>query len=141
MNLKLHSLEARGKKQRSKRGIALVITLLMLSVITFLAVAFLAMTRRDRAAVTATMDVDGARNMSDAALNRAQAEVMARMIAQGDALSYDYMVSRNFISPGGFINKNSTLTNVNYDFFYGSTAANPVGNNAAAWAENIGNLY
>jgi hypothetical protein len=141
MNLKLHSLEARGEKQRSKRGIALVITLLMLSVITFLAVAFLAMTRRDRAAVTATMDVDGARNMSDAALNRAQAEVMARMIAQGDALSYDYMVSRNFISPGGFINKNSTLTNVNYDFFFGSTAANPVGNNAAAWAENIGNLY
>jgi hypothetical protein len=143
MNLKLHTLERVVKIDRARdcqRGIALVVTLLMLSVITFLAVAFLAMSRRDRAAVTATMDVDGARNMSEAALNRAQAEIIAQMMARGDALSYDYMVTHNYISPAGFVNKNAYFTNVNYDYFFNSPGS-PVGNNATAWAQNIANLY
>ena len=38
-------------------GIALVITLLMLSVITFLAVSFLVLTRSHRESVTATQDM------------------------------------------------------------------------------------
>jgi hypothetical protein len=135
-----------ARPRRSEGGIALVITLLMLSVITFLAVAFLAMSRRDRAAVTATMDADTSRNMSDAALNRAQAEIIAQMLAHGDALSYDYMVSRNFINPNGF-NKNSNDTdNVNYDYYNktGSGLINPPFNmalNPTAWAQNIADLY
>jgi hypothetical protein len=122
----------------------LVITLLMLSAITFLAVAFLAMSRRDRAQVTATMDVDSARNMSDAALNRAQAEIVAQMEARGDALSYDYMVSQNYISPFGFNKNSKDTTNVNYDIYTSSGAINPLFNmslNQAAWAQNIANLY
>ncbi len=128
----------------SERGVALVITLLMLSVITFLAVAFLAMTRRDRAQVTATFDVDAARNMSDDALNRAQAEIVAQMEARGDALSYDYMVSQNYISPFGFNKNSKDTTNVNYDIYTSSGAINPLFNmsqNQAAWAQNIANLY
>ena len=127
-----------------KRGIALVITLLMLSAITFLAVAFLAMSQRDRAAVTATLDVDSARNMSDAALNRAQAEIVAQMLARGDVLSYDYMVSRNYISPFGYKNKDTDVTNVNYDIYSSTGPFNPQFNmsqNTAAWAQNIGNLF
>ena len=96
--MKLNLYKLGGTDQRSERGVALVVTLLMLSVITFLAIAFLAMTQRDRAAVTSTMDVDGARNMSDAAFSRAQAEIVAQMSARGDVLSYDYMVSRNHIN-------------------------------------------
>jgi hypothetical protein len=129
---------------RSERGIALVITLLMLSAITFLAVAFLAMSRRDRAAVTSTMDVDTARNASDAALNRAQAEIVAQMLAHGDALSYDYMVSRNYISPVGYVNKDTSTTNVNYDILSSSGPVNQPFNmsqNPAAWAQNIANLF
>ena len=48
-----------------ERGVALVITLIMLSVITFLTVAFLALSRRDRASVTTSLlinvvgEVDG----------------------------------------------------------------------------------
>ena len=127
--------------QCSERGIALVITLLMLSAITFLAVAFLAMSRRDRAAVTSTMDVDSARNMSDAAMNRAQAEIVAQMEARGDALSYDYMVSRNYINPFGFTNKNTNIVNVNYDYYGPNSNAFNMSQNPAAWAQNIANLY
>ncbi|HUD46249.1 MAG TPA: hypothetical protein VMR33_05445 [Candidatus Baltobacteraceae bacterium] len=138
MKLTLHNEERR--QQRSERGIALVITLLMLSAITFLAVAFLAMSRRDRAAVTATMDVDAARNMSDAAFNRAQAEIIAQMLAHGDALSYDYMVSRNYINPVGFVNKDNSITNVNYDMYTSGQTLN-MSANPTAWAQNIANLY
>jgi hypothetical protein len=142
MNLNFHNIGRR--QQRSERGIALVITLLMLSVITFLAVAFLAMSRRDRAAVTATMDVDAARNMSDAALNRAQAEIIAQMLARGDALSYDYMVSRNYINPFGFNKNSKDVANVNYDIYTSSGSINPefsMSQNQSAWAQNIANLF
>jgi hypothetical protein len=129
---------------RSEHGIALVITLLMLSVITFLAVAFLAMSRRDRAQVTATLDSDSSRNMSDTAFNRAQAEIIAQMLAHGDALSYDYMASHNYISPYGF-NKNSRdTTNVNYDIYTSSGVINPeinMSKDPAHWAQNIADLF
>ena len=92
----MRSLEAKKSKDS---GVALVITLLLLSVITFLAIAFLAMTDRDKKAVTATLDVDTARSMSDAALARAQTEIVAQMMAQRDILSYDYTASHNYINP------------------------------------------
>ena len=85
------------------RGIALVITLLMLSVITFLAVAFLVLTRSHRDAVTASLDVDTAKAMSEAATARAQSQIIARMMANSNILNYDYMASHNFINPNGFV--------------------------------------
>ncbi len=120
----------------TERAVALVITLLMLSVITFLAIAFLAMTKRDRSAVTATLDIDTARAMSDAALARAQAGIIAQMMAQKDVLSYDYSTSHNFISPVAFISGNANFNNVNYDSFLTNS-----GYTAQDWAQNIGNLF
>ena len=117
-------------------AVALVITLLMLSVITFLAVAFLAMTNRDRSAVTATLDVANSRAMSDAALARAQTEIIGQMMAQTDILGYDYLASHNYFSPTGFIPGNTDATNVNYGSFGALTPAN-----AQNWAQNIGNLF
>jgi hypothetical protein len=138
--------ELRGARRRYQDAIALVITLLMLSVITFLAVAFLAMTRRDRAAAISSVDANGARTMSEAALARAQAEVMARMMAQTDWLSYDYMVSQNYINPSGFRPKVTDTTNVNYDIIWSGGAGpnsqmSSTGANAAYWALNIANLF
>lgn len=147
MNLNLHSRGASGGGSRREDGIALVITLLMLSVITFLTVAFLAMTRRDRAAATATVNVNSARAMSDAALARAQAEIISRMMAQTDWLSYDYSVSRNYLRQNGFILGSSGVTNVNYDFYAGPSAEQPglpmssTRGGGADWAQNIANLY
>jgi hypothetical protein len=125
------------------RAVALVITLLMLSVITFLAIAFLAMTNRNKAAMTTTLDVDTARAMSDAALARAQTEIIAQMMAATDVLSYDYMASHNYINPFGFRNNTTgaaftNATNVNYDW------AGPLTNTALSawnWAQNIANLF
>ncbi len=122
-------------------AVALVITLLMLSVITFLAIAFLAMTKRDRSAVTATLDVDTAKNMSDAALARAQTEIIAQMMAQTDILSYDYTASHNYITPSNlfyawFSPTSENSNAVNYDYLGGLTTAN-----AQNWAQNIGNLF
>ena len=57
-------------KRPSQRGVALVITLLMLSVVTLTAVAFLALSRRDRASVTQAINATDAREMTDAAAER-----------------------------------------------------------------------
>ncbi|MGO8701587.1 MAG: hypothetical protein ACLQVY_28220 [Limisphaerales bacterium] len=141
--MNLHSRGASGGGSRREDGIALVITLLMLSVITFLAVAFLAMTRRDRAAATASVDVNSARAMSDAAFARAQAEIIARMMAQTDWLSYDYTVSRNYINQNGFVpGLPLNTTNVNYDVYTGEILPmSSTKGGGADWAQNIANLY
>src|SRR5690606_6967325 len=86
-----------------RRGVALVITLIMLSVITFLTVAFLALSRRDRASVTTSLDQTDSLLMADAALARFQAEATARMMASGTLLAYDQMATRNYINPNGFV--------------------------------------
>lgn len=129
------------RSRGSNRGIALVITLLMLSVITFLAIAFLAMTQRDQSAVTTTVDVNNAQLMGDAALARAQSEIIAQMMTHGDLLSYDYMASHNYISPAGFNNSDPVYPdpqNVNYDHVSSGVAA---GKELTLWNEhNIGNL-
>ena len=132
-----------GAKKTRESAVALVITLLMLSVITFLAIAFLAMTKRDRSAVTATLDVDTARSMSDAGLARAQASLMAQMMTAKDILSYDYTASHNFINPVGFSPGNGYFNNVNYDVLSNGPAFNPQSdpNWAQDWAQNINNLF
>jgi hypothetical protein len=125
--------------------VALVITLLMLSVITFLAIAFLAMSRRNQSAVSASLDTTTARAMSEAAQARAQAEIMAQILTSGDALQYDYTVSRNYIYPGGFNDAEKGVfdpNNVNYDFLAnpGRPFAN-IGKFQEDWVQNIANLY
>jgi hypothetical protein len=131
---------------RRKSGIALVITLLMLSVITFLAVAFLVTTRTRRTSVSTSLDQNTAKEASDAALNRAQAEIIGQMMANQDILSYDYMASRNFTG-SGFTNTEpqgiADVNNVNYDRL--STGALFIHNPTKSateqwWAQNIANL-
>ena len=62
--------------QSARRGVALVITLIMLAVVTVTAVAFLTVARRERAAVAAAGDQADARIAADAALTRARAWLM-----------------------------------------------------------------
>jgi hypothetical protein len=126
-------------KQKYQQGVALVITLLMLSVITFLAVTFLAVSRRDRASVTVAQSRTDSRFMAEAALARAQTEIVARMMAQSNLLSYDMMVSKSFQNPIGF---NPGLpagdtNNVNANF--SSTTKLPL--TSAQNIQNAANLY
>ena len=104
-------------KNNRQRGVALVITLIMLSIITFLAVAFLAISRRDKASVSGAQNQSDSRMFAEAGAARAQSELIARMLARSNLLVYDALVSRNYIRTNGFdpglgLNRE----NVNYDY-------------------------
>ena len=86
----------------SRKGVALVVTVIMLSVITFLAVAFLVLTRREKGAVTTSADQARARLAAEAALHRAQTELLAPIVAFTNAALYDLRVSTNYINSFGF---------------------------------------
>ncbi len=123
----------------SRRGVALVITLIMLSVVTLMAITFLALSRRERASIVATVDLTGAKTMADAATARAEAEVVARIAAQSNLFAYDLMVSTNLISMGGYVPNLPTgaanYTNVSY------TYANGTPLNSADLLRNLTNLF
>ena len=89
-------------KKKSERGIALVITLVMLSIVTVMAIIFLGVSRRERASVKVGEDIANANYMADAATERAKAEAIARMIAEGSKLYYDLFNSRSYINRDGF---------------------------------------
>jgi hypothetical protein len=130
--------------QTPRRAVALVITLLMLSVITFLAIAFLAMTSRNKAAVTATQDLAQAKAMSEAALARAQADIIAQMMSTTDILNYGYLTTHNYINPGGFVSGlpgGTNFNNVNYDHLVGGPTNFSEASDPGDWAQNIANLW
>lgn len=93
-------------------GMALVITLIMLSVVTFMTVTFLALSRRERASITVTEDQTTANLMADAALARVQAEAVSKIMHQTNMNAYEFMVSTNYINPRGFFPNNYSPTNV-----------------------------
>ena len=107
-------------KHQSQRGVALVTTLVMLAVVTFMAITFLAVSRRERSSVGVTEEQTSARLMAEAALARAQGEMISRMLSQTNLLAYDMMVSTNFIERNGFNPAQTAgsynFENVNYDY-------------------------
>ena len=83
-------------------GIALVITLVMLAIVTVMAIVFLGVSQRERASVKVGEDIATANYMADAAAERAKAEAVAKMAAAGTKLYYDLFNSRSFDNPKGF---------------------------------------
>jgi hypothetical protein len=81
--------------QPSQRGVALVITLILLSVVTFMAITFLALSRRERSAVTTVTDTASARLAADAALANAEAQVVANVLATTNPYNFSLLVSTN----------------------------------------------
>jgi hypothetical protein len=127
---------------QARRGIALVITLIMLSVVTITAVAFLAVSRRERGAVAASGEQIGAKYAADAALNRVKAEVASRIHASGNRSAFGFIVSTNYSSASFDPDKayigtgnRSFLTNVSYQLQGGG--AFTVDN----YESMLGNLY
>jgi hypothetical protein len=105
-----------GSLQPSRRGVALVITLILLSVVTFMAITFLALSRRERSAVTTVTDTASARLAADAALANAEAQVIANVLATTNPYNFALLVSTNYINPIGFVTGSANPTNVNYDY-------------------------
>jgi hypothetical protein len=89
-------------KRREQQGVALVVTLILLAIITIVVVAFLGVTQRNRALTSTATDQINAQFMADAGLERAQAEVAARLLAQPELAPVQMLVSTNFINWGGF---------------------------------------
>ncbi|MBI5799228.1 MAG: hypothetical protein HZA92_00670, partial [Verrucomicrobia bacterium] len=114
----------------SRSGVALVATLIMLSLVTFMVVAFLSVARRERQSVAASLTINEARSAMEAGLARAQGDVFSRLLTTGDPWSYGLMVPTNYQSPGW--SNAVSPNNVN------PTNALTVGVNA--WLTNLGNL-
>src|ERR1017187_6050562 len=116
-----------------QRGVALVITLILLSVVTFMAITFLALSRRERSAVTTVTDTASARLAADAALANAEAQVIANVLATTNPYNFSLLVSTNYINPVGFTN--GGLNDVNYYDHFGNFLT---GNN---FLQNLINLF
>lgn len=81
---------------RQSEGIALVITLIMLAVVTLTAVSFLAVSRRERGSVSASSDQIDARYFAEAATARAKVEIASRLATSGTRAAACFIVSTNF---------------------------------------------
>lgn len=121
-------------ENRKSNGIALVLTLILLSVTLIMAVAFLFMSRREQGSVTTQTDQATARYAADAALADAQAQIAANILAGAQANPYNYglLVSTNFININGWA---PGFTNVNYDYDTNGNALT-----TAEFLQNLTNL-
>ena len=107
--------------RRSGRGIALVITLIMLAVTLVMALAFLALARRERGSVSTSTDMTVSRLAAETAVANAQAQIVANILASfnsngisSNAYNLHLFVSTNYINPFGFVSGIGNPTNVNY---------------------------
>ena len=126
-------------KGPSQRGIALVITLIMLSVITVVAIAFLALSRRERSNVTQMANLTDAEFSAHAAAERAKGEILAQMLSTNNMLGPGLKVSENYINRLGFVSNVSDPTNVNFDFHFRDF--NNRITTEADFLQNVANLY
>ena len=100
----------------SRQGVALIITLILLSVVTFMAITFLALSRRERSAVATVTDTASARLAADAALANAEAQIIANALSTTNPFNFGLLVSTNYINAAGFVNGSSSYTNVSYQY-------------------------
>ncbi|PYM11985.1 MAG: hypothetical protein DME18_12525 [Verrucomicrobia bacterium] len=121
--------------RKSQRGVALVLTLIMLAMVTVMAVLFLGTSRRERASVTVNANLTDAKLAAGTGQTRALSEVIARIAAQTNLFAYDFLVSTNFIAPEGFQSGNTSWTNVSYTYANGQPL------NANDFRQNLLNLY
>ncbi len=75
-------MSPRISSQSSRRGIALVITLIILSVILVITFALLAISRRERSSVTTNQQLADAEYMANAGLERAKAVLAAQILGR-----------------------------------------------------------
>jgi hypothetical protein len=118
-----------------QKGVALIITLILLAVVTVMAITFLAVSRRERGAVSTTTDTANARLAADAALAQAEAQIMANILSTTNPYNFGLIVSTNYINPAGYNpTVGSNLTNVNYAYANGNSL------DANDLEQNIANL-
>jgi hypothetical protein len=105
-----------------ERAVALVVTLLLLSVITFMAVLFLVVSRNEHGNVATDTDQATAKLAAEGALQRAAVQLAASVMATTNPYAYTLQVPTNYVNIAGFFPGNTYPTNVNYDGATNSTA-------------------
>lgn len=103
-------------------GVALIVTIIMLAVITFLAVAFLALSSREKGSTKTATNQMTAKQGAEAGLERLKAELVAGMLATTNPANFGFVVSTNYINALGFqtAGVSDQLTNVNYTYGNGN---------------------
>src|SRR5580658_10232270 len=86
---------------RHSRGVALVVTLILLSVTLVMAVAFLAISRRERNSVSTEADTTAAKFAADAALAHAEAQIVSDILNATNPYISQLYVSTNYINAAG----------------------------------------
>jgi hypothetical protein len=127
-------LRRAGRTPNSQNGVALIITLILLSVVTFMAITFLALSRRERSAVSTVTDTASARLAADAALANAEAQVIANVLSTTNPYNFILLVSTNYINANGFVPGSANPTNVNYQYATGNSL------NQNDFLQNLANL-
>ena len=98
---------------------------MLLSVITFMAVTFLVVSRSQHGSVATETDQAIARLAADTARERAIAQLLAPIMAWTNEFNYGLLVSTNYINPAGFASGVSGPLNVSYDFTPDGDSAQP----------------
>ena len=88
-------------KPTKHSGVALVVTLIMLSLVTFLTVAFLSVARRERSSMLVTQSQTDAKNAADSALAFAQSAVLGQMFVYTNIHNYGLLITTNVDTAGG----------------------------------------
>ncbi|MGA3265427.1 MAG: hypothetical protein ABSE16_01240 [Verrucomicrobiota bacterium] len=117
----------RASSGRHSEGVALIITLILLSVTLLMAVAFLALSQRERNAVTTDTDAITARLAADSALSAAEAQIIANIAnptndiiptaTNAGAWNFGLLVSTNYINANGFVSGLANPANVNFNYY------------------------
>ena len=119
-------------QQVRQSGVALVATLIMLSLVTFMVVAFLGVARRERRAIESISSQGESRNAMEIGLARAQSEVLVRLLSTGDKWNYWLTVPTNYQNYGYAVNGTFSPTNVNH--------TNALAQGLNPWLTNLANL-
>ena len=122
-------------RRNRQQGVALVVTLILLSVITFTAITFLVISRAEKGAVATSTDQTVAKLAAETGLERLQGEILASVLASTNQFAYDFKVTTNYINPWGFLSGQVELTNVSYVYPDGSPLS------SADQERNVANLY
>ena len=102
---------------KSQSGVALVITLILLSVTLVMVLAFLAISGRERGSVTTQTDTTTTRLAADAGLAAAEAQIAANILSTTNPYSFGLIVSTNYqpyLPPFTTVQLLQTLTNLQY---------------------------
>ncbi len=85
-----------SRNPRSQRGVALVLTLILLSVALVMTLAFLAISGREQGSVTTQTDTATTRLAADAGLAAAEAQIAANILSTTNPYSFGLIVSTNY---------------------------------------------